>query len=87
VPVHEPRPRCPDFGGCTRTTIATEAVGSTGDLIQLTDGTIINLVGMNHTVLHDHPLCALTPRNYIESAGLVLAKSRMGVDADHKVQR
>jgi hypothetical protein len=24
--------------------------GSTGDLIQLTDGTIINLVGVNHTV-------------------------------------
>jgi hypothetical protein len=67
------------IGGCTRNTIATEAVGSTGDLIQLTDGTIINLVGMNHTVLHDHPLCRAHPRDYIESAGFVLAKSRMGV--------
>jgi hypothetical protein len=38
------------FGGYTSNPIATEAVGATGDLIQLTDGTIINLVGVNHTV-------------------------------------
>jgi hypothetical protein len=38
------------FGGYTGDPIMTEAVGSTGDLIQLTDGTIINLVGVNHTV-------------------------------------
>jgi hypothetical protein len=38
------------FGGYTGDPIRTETVGATGDLIQLTDGTIINLVGVNHTV-------------------------------------
>jgi hypothetical protein len=37
-------------GGYTGDPIRPEAVGSTGDLIQLTDGTIINLVSVNHTV-------------------------------------
>jgi hypothetical protein len=34
----------------TGNTIAREAVGSIGDLIQFADGTIINLVGVSHTV-------------------------------------
>jgi hypothetical protein len=38
------------FGGYTGDPIRTEAAGSTGDLIQLTDGTIITLVGVNHMV-------------------------------------
>jgi Ca2+-binding RTX toxin-like protein len=38
------------FGGYTGNPIATEGVGSAGDLIQLSDGTIINLVGVNHTL-------------------------------------
>jgi hypothetical protein len=41
--------------------IATEGVGSTGDLIQLADGTILNLVGSNLTCSHDHRGQALRP--------------------------